>query len=512
MGHSDFWNLSLEYVDNPEKQHGLELELVRDLHCEESYRSKAPWLLIDWSNLKSIASESGGSFNFINIYQEKYLEAIFQSAYRIHVFIDGSQHDAKRAVIKLDRLASVTKEPEFIDSGGNLNLLLKYLKTKYNFDISVYRTTRSESGVEADSEIRKFARKFLSSADDPDYAQEVIIMSEDASLLIGIHGNVSMTNPRYLTLKTKATVLYESATASAVDSTLVSMSITVLNGPIIRISNFISILIKECKEYVLYNKLKNSIEYNDFTIGTKSLTLIFALIDGNHSHDDHDKDSNPFNLIRFIAYLSLPSDAEYDDFKKQPKYMKLIYATILIYIYHKNDNYVHKNFNNFRVILNKMKLICDNRSVPPIDFYGLMNRGYKLIKLPNNKNEKRQLCKITPFFLTSSLYFMDNIKLIEVLNKRLNETNDENIIHTQKYLNVTKIWNQFQFISNINYNEIIQPFLSFMKQLKLVNKINSNIEINKQLKFSNELIDNNLWNNIINYSIIDLNSFFGRMI
>lgn len=261
--------------------------LNQTLHASPTGR--APYLLVDCNN---IALPNGFGSIFAHEYSAQYWAAVMNSGYKIRIIRDGP-HNATRALVKLNRMkqrlsnsiANASASKKILNSftaessATNVSLAVK--------DITI--DTHRRNGVdvetihaeqEADVLIRQLCIDLVANG------EEVVVFSNDASLIVGVPDTVKLFCPRRCTL---------------VHSDHVNGSL--LKGPLVPIH----LALRSLNNF-LFTKFPNLGDFHN-KYGCKlsewSLVLISALLWGEDLREWVQKDKDPFQLIVFMnSFLS----------------------------------------------------------------------------------------------------------------------------------------------------------------------------------------------------------------
>eukprot|EP01036_Dinobryon_divergens_P041036 gene41036-54359_t len=307
MGFSHFW----KFV-NSKFGEGIGIEQGFDWTNEKNIANK-PWIIIDWNNIcMSTGIDVGGHLSLVERQIELLFGALVRSGARICVICDGEYHTKKRIAIKLGRIHSDLDETvDELDTGllgtaseamdsDDLATAMTYDLAKEAF-LSVFagrisKDTQTiaddvmyiyrEADGEADPEIREFARARIKEG------KEVIIMSGDASLILGVPSdNLSITKFEFLALQ-----LRDTDVPLGVDN-------VVLKGKIYPIQSFLTALTIRCNEILQNNT--NEIE-NLNTITYDILSWVVALLDGETARIRTGEYDDPRPIILYLKRFLLP--------------------------------------------------------------------------------------------------------------------------------------------------------------------------------------------------------------
>ena len=165
--------------------------------CGSGKLTIAPWLVIDMSNVTGyLCNCEGGHYDLFQKHCEAFWTAIFRSGYRIKVVRDGS-HSAMRGCIKLERMS---KRNNLYNNNLKLYFagegIFHAVREQVRTELWSERKTLVVDIVRTPQEADAFIRQFCLSTRD----SEVVILSNDSSLVLDQEDNVYIASPCRLTI------------------------------------------------------------------------------------------------------------------------------------------------------------------------------------------------------------------------------------------------------------------------------------------------------------------------
>eukprot|EP01041_Mallomonas_annulata_P009363 gene9363-19419_t len=338
MGFSHFWRFIKEFGD------GVGIEEEFNWVSEQDIASK-PWIIIDWSNIcMNKCLQVGGHLALLERQTELFFGALARSGARICVIRDGKYHTDERTVIKLGRTHSSLVESvdphdknigaasELMDSNDLAPTMTFGIAEKAFYSVfGGWSSNRNAMYIykiangEADPEIREFVRDKIKE----DKKVKIIIMSEDASLILGIPSdNLSVTKFECFTLQ-----LRNPNASLSVDN-------VVLKGIIYPIQNFLTRLTRRSSKVL----------WNEFDLGSKStvtdemLPWIAAVLDGETARIRRSQFNDPKSILIYLKKFLLPRD---DNRKSEISndMLDLFVAVVLIRAWKKHTGSTANDFN-----------------------------------------------------------------------------------------------------------------------------------------------------------------------
>mmetsp|Transcript_14382 Transcript_14382/g.19699 ORF Transcript_14382/g.19699 Transcript_14382/m.19699 type:complete len:910 (-) Transcript_14382:129-2858(-) len=307
-------------------------------NVKDGIDNNTPWLIVDMSNVAGmICTITGGHRALFETNVYLYWKAILSSGFQVKVVKDG-QHDALRAVKKLTRMLSTANKLDIDSSTGAMGRYLHAQNIFYHTlsecqaewqqmivqgSLERMPTVDIVTAVEeADDFIRDFCNERILNAPQ----QSLIILSNDASLILGLSGRVHIVSPSRLELRQR--------------DTFESTDLPVLFGAVIPVAKIcdtiaqVSIYALESLGNPLNNPLLQFMRTN--RISSSVLLMVSCILGGEYRSVDFDDlgskpfgADDPYGVIIFISNFIFEFDSSLRQ-RENRKLCGLVCATITV--------------------------------------------------------------------------------------------------------------------------------------------------------------------------------------
>jgi hypothetical protein len=458
MGFSDLWVLF--DAESAETKRNINKHM-----CCDNLTPNNPWLVLDLSNIVyGVARLSGGNYRMFERYSEAFWRAIYFSKFKIMVVKDGP-HNGERGVIKLHRMMQksryldphreedVTDNSLFYECSEIRRRVRDEAIAELGPGLVVQEVTAAQ---EADDEIRRFCREQKS---------DVLILSNDTSLILGLDDNKYIVSMSRLVLSPKAghkyPMLFGPALKLGVLCTMWCKCIYKSHFDV----GLRGAVIEDLKKPARSSSTASSADGNTNVspINSESLLLVSCLLEGEYEEYDPNEITNGTGL--FLSFLknycfpyncALRSSADRYDKRK----LDFIVACTAVMLFarcqiKKAGPVKYDSFEGFEVVLEETKRVA--AAVMAQD-----PAGQSIFDLPRKNNGSfHNVCE--------KLLGMNVEAVMNVLHRRLAllAKNGEATGHRNPlYYGEWGIWMSCEPVSPGHMTEdILHPFTSLMRQV-----------------------------------------------
>lgn len=302
---------------------------------------------------------------------------------------------------------------------------------------------------EADHAIRKVTREKIA------LNEKVIILSDDASLILGVPLTVCIASPSRLSLR-------RSNNTSRIQ----------LFGPIIPIETFVTELRRvTMARIVVKDKILSSFAKKN-PITESMLVHIAALLGGDHDNCDFEKDSNPFIMNKFLSKLFLEHKID-DDIKND----RLIAAAAIVILWKANELYSDVKITLTRVmgeIIDCAKLMT-NRARNHFDSFNGLIFGISRTVFQGS------------YFDANNVGMMNVENLVSCLRSRLLESSNSNsrVCDTQYHYGKWGLWCSTLEPRGESTELILSPLTSLVRQARFMKDIDVSLVLDDNVILEN---------------------------
>lgn len=296
-----------------------------------------------------------------------------------------------------------------------------------------YRVMQVSRG-EADQAIRRMSLEKIA------LKEEVIILSDDASLILGIPFTAAIASPTRLSLRK-----LPHAASNLVDSGRIQ-----LFGPIFSIQQFVTALHRAALERIKVDDKNLKTFAKECLITEDMLVHIAALLGGDHDNCDFDIESNPFIMNKFLSKLFLKHGTN-DDTKDD----RLIAAAALVIMWKANESYFGASINLAKVMTVVID-IAKQMSDPAKNVFSSFNRpifGISRTVFQGSYHDANNVGKMSGGMLESCLK-----------SRLLESSNDSLEHHTQYHYGRWGLWCSTLEPKGESTELILSPIISLVRQ------------------------------------------------
>jgi hypothetical protein len=299
MGFEQIWAV----VDNPSTF------FQQDSIKQDVRGGAAVHILIDSSNVSFADVSSAGIFAN-EIYVERFWKAIVSSGFeKVHIIKDG-KHNPGRGVKKLNRMLDKLRTAITYEVGKNCFVEQQNGSTSISHAVTHRKLIQqaeqcnvSRASQEADSDIRILARKLVAAG------KEVVIMSNDASLVLGVPSCVRLLSPTRCQL-----------------NEIPGLSDTfVIHGPCPSVQSIIDAL-----NWYIFSRFQHCMYNTEHRLNPSSLCLVAALLGGEE--DFISPANDPFNMVKLVSVFLFNHHSMAETDPMRPSKVRLLIAASLLVI------------------------------------------------------------------------------------------------------------------------------------------------------------------------------------